>query len=526
MATYTRPDATYPAIAEDGGRTPMSPADVGAGWSTVSQTRPPAATFNARDYLTSSATKYLCRLGVAEYSHDEQYQGLGTCIGSDGSFYWNLVACQGIDPVGDLTGHWEKMPVRLRDAQSLAVPAGGPAGAVQFNDFGGFAGSAGFIFHKTDNSLGVSGNASFASGCIIASIGGGYVALGLNNQVQNGLRCGLCSSAGDQELYLDTASIFTFQNHPTIFAKLSNVGLSIGNFPGSPLHSLDIGGAAGVVAYINSGGDGVFNGTMWANQFITGSGAASSSARMGFSGTTAYFDSYGADPVTLGNFAFRSLHSDGTGLSTPFEIVATTGDFWFRTQGTFDALHIDHGGNAVFGGNVFVQSLQTGPNGVDIQASGGHFQLHDDGGSSFIDGAHGGRLLLNNNVSGGVVQINGTLYCNGSVVFTIAGKTYAAPQIVQVTGVGLNQVHQNTSTMSRQQSITYTTQGSSTGFVTVNVGPTNPPSNQVFRDENTASVNGAEVAITLVLPPGWYIQVVPGSGEVTGIGRWWEWDVP
>jgi hypothetical protein len=119
MATYTRPDATFPAVAEDAGRTPMSPADVGAGWSTTSQTRPPAATFNAKDYITSSAVKYLLRLGVAEYSPTESYQGLGLATGSNGSIYWNLVACTGIDPVTDSLGHWEKTAIRRADAAEL-----------------------------------------------------------------------------------------------------------------------------------------------------------------------------------------------------------------------------------------------------------------------------------------------------------------------------------------------------------------------------------------------------------------------
>jgi hypothetical protein len=120
MSTYTRPDATFPAIAENGGRTPMSPADVGEGWSTSSQTRPPAATFNAKDYLTSSAIKYLLRLGVAEWSPTEQYQGLGLCIGSNGSVYWNLVACVDVDPVFDAAGvHWEKTAIRRADCAEL-----------------------------------------------------------------------------------------------------------------------------------------------------------------------------------------------------------------------------------------------------------------------------------------------------------------------------------------------------------------------------------------------------------------------
>jgi hypothetical protein len=119
MATYTRPDATYPAVAEDAVRTPMSPADVGAGWSTSSQTRPPAATFNARDYLTSSAVKYLLRLGVAEWSPTESYQGLGLCIGTNGSVYWNLVPCVNVNPVTDVSGKWEKTAIRRADAAEL-----------------------------------------------------------------------------------------------------------------------------------------------------------------------------------------------------------------------------------------------------------------------------------------------------------------------------------------------------------------------------------------------------------------------
>jgi hypothetical protein len=41
------------------------------------------------------------------------------CIGSDGSVYWNLVPSTGINPVGDSSGHWERMPCRVHDAQNL-----------------------------------------------------------------------------------------------------------------------------------------------------------------------------------------------------------------------------------------------------------------------------------------------------------------------------------------------------------------------------------------------------------------------
>jgi hypothetical protein len=118
-ANYPRPDATFPAIAEHGGRVDMSPDEIGEGWSTTSQTRPPAIKFNSKDWYVSSAMKYICRLGVAEYSPDEIYQGLGMCVGSNGSVYWNLAPCTGIDPVGDATGHWELMPCRRHDAEAL-----------------------------------------------------------------------------------------------------------------------------------------------------------------------------------------------------------------------------------------------------------------------------------------------------------------------------------------------------------------------------------------------------------------------
>jgi hypothetical protein len=119
MSTYVRPDATLPAIAEFGGRADMSPQEIGYGWSTTSQTRPPADRFNTRDFLNSAAVKYLCRLGIAEWSPDEQYQGRGLVIGSNGSVYWNLTPCTGVDPTTDGGGYWELTAVRAHDAMNL-----------------------------------------------------------------------------------------------------------------------------------------------------------------------------------------------------------------------------------------------------------------------------------------------------------------------------------------------------------------------------------------------------------------------
>lgn len=95
----------------------------------------------------------------------------------------------------------------------------------------------------------------------VGDIGAGYTALTLNGQLANGRRVGMSSSASDPELYLDTESIFTFQNAPVIFAKLSDVGLAIGNFEGpvSPGHRLEIGDDAGdVVAFVDDEGNASF----------------------------------------------------------------------------------------------------------------------------------------------------------------------------------------------------------------------------------------------------------------------------
>lgn len=173
-------------------------------------------------------------------------------------------------------------------------------------------------------------------------------------------------------------------------------------------------------------------------------------------------------------------------------------------------------GNAIIDGLATISGLVTINNNLNVNGNVSAFDLFSNQNLTVGQAASIGTTL----------NVLGATALNAAVAIPIAGKTYAAPAIQQVTGVGLNQVHQNASTMTRQQSITYTTSGSSTGFATVNVGPTNPPVNAVLRVENTASVSGAEIPMTFALPPGWFCQVIPGSGEVTGIGRWFEWDIP
>jgi hypothetical protein len=126
MATnYVRPDATFPADSEFATVDDLSPAEMGAGWDTESQALPTAQEFNRRQQYTSLGMKYLCQKGIAEYDPNEGYQGIGMCIGSNGSVYWNRVACTGIDPVTDVTGaYWELLPIRVADAKALIAAFG------------------------------------------------------------------------------------------------------------------------------------------------------------------------------------------------------------------------------------------------------------------------------------------------------------------------------------------------------------------------------------------------------------------
>ena len=114
--------------------------------------------------------------------------------------------------------------------------------------------------------------------------------------------------------------------------------------------------------------------------------------------------------------------------------------------------------------------------------------------------------------------------CNQGLVVTVAGKTYAAPTINSYSR-GFNAIYQNTTGMSMQLSMTCLVHGSSIGNCTAFVGPTNPPTNAVYKNQNNASTEGTEISVTLVIPPGWYYEV-QASGDIYGVGRWWEWSCP
>ena len=105
-------------------------------------------------------------------------------------------------------------------------------------------------------------------------------------------------------------------------------------------------------------------------------------------------------------------------------------------------------------------------------------------------------------------------------------KTYRPATISDVTGLrAFSTAYQNTSGMTLCVSMTGLSHGSATGFLASLIGPANPPANRVSRNENTASVEGAECAMTVMVPPGWWYEILSG-GDIYGIGGWWEYTCP
>ena len=89
----------------------------------------------------------------------------------------------------------------------------------------------------------------------------------------------------------------------------------------------------------------------------------------------------------------------------------------------------------------------------------------------------------------------------------------------------IGQWYQNALGMPMQVSLTVRTTGGSVGQIVIYCGPVSGTSPAVLIDENTASVNGAEVGYTFMVPHGWFYAIVT-SGNITGVGRWYEWTCP
>lgn len=410
MATmYTRPDATYPAVAEDGGRTAMSPADVGAGWSTSSQTRPPAATFNAKDYITSSAVKYLLRLGVAEYSPTESYQGLGLCTGSNGSIYWNLSPCTGIDPVTDEQGFWEKTAIRRADCAELIGNVTGGVIPETLNllkgNGSGSAADSGILDDGTQTTFPrivlaqtLRFNNTPAVGLPAGQAGFDFIPNGASSYAARLISHSLTANAGevqfagassDNSQFLVYLRMMQPSGAGSEFAVFS-VPLSIGNAgnlrlidragPASKTGSATVGadtqslvlnawptgaiylnwdqGSAGVnfcngaqttVAHIDSAGNASFNGGVTTSGGLSvagGSQIVPDSIKLSMSANVGYMDFIGPNASTVGSGIFRVCASDGSHLATVLAI---------NSDGS-----AGFGGNLTLGGSLVVDNNSSG----------------------------------------------------------------------------------------------------------------------------------------------------------------------
>ena len=201
------------------------------------------------------------------------------------------------------------------------------------------------------------------------------------------------------------------------------------------------------------------------------------------SGDSIVLDCFGTDNVTNGQFIFRSLRHDGSNPVVALTVaegnasfngnVTTTGDMdvtgAITVNGTLTTalgqlrigagqtggwgsgtpninsdgnglkinstgagavfLGWDMGGTTLFGNGASVEVGRVSPNGdahfngtlsaSAILIGSGGFLINDDGGSSFIDGGHGGRLLINSHVTGGVVQVTGDFSVSGAKSFVV-----------------------------------------------------------------------------------------------------------
>lgn len=354
----------------------------------------------------------------------------------------------------------------------------GPNGAVQYNNSGSFGGTSGAVTDGAGN-LNLTGNIQTA---VLATSASSYVT-GKTN--------------------ITTGPSFSDIEPPspggTIYLGINQAGLI--NFAGS--------------GSIDRSGNTHFLGTMENN------GAVTFDSTLHVIGTSTLAGIHASGAVTFDSTLTVALDAAVVGN------VAVGGQL--AVTGTFSANHADIQSIDVHADALF-QGLSIEGRGPQPTSS---LTLLYDSGIAYLDsvgpstGVRGGMHLRVYDGDGNFTLDAIIIANDGSVNIPISAKTYNAASINNVAASrAFNTAYQNTSGMSLQVCMSYTTAGSATGFVTANIGPTNPPADQVYRNENTASVAGAELAIVLTIPPGWWYEIQPGSGEITGIGRWWEWTCP
>jgi cytoskeletal protein CcmA (bactofilin family) len=393
----------------------------------------------------------------------------------------------------------------------------GPVGAVQFNNAGVFGGDANLTYTPTALTL---ANRQFNAGAkqqfAIAIVGSDYSAITFNGNTTNTNMVGLLASdsiANDPYLYLLTPSGggFQFLIADIVIAQFDAVSNRF------------YGNASNVVATIDKAGNATFVGTLHAN------GAVQLDSTLHVNGAITTDNNLIANGSlgVVGDASIEGNNAVGGGASVSGTL--TTGQL-----ATLQALRVlattEFDGGVTVGDTLAVIGLSSLQGGLTVTGnetvSGtlhvlGEFSTDNN---ALIEGVLSVAGPGTSSFAGDV-GIVGNASIGATLSLPIAGKTYNAPSISAPAGRAFATPYQNTSGMSLQLSMTATTSGSAVGSLTGLVGPTNPPANTVYKNENTASVSGAEVAVTLVIPPGWWYEIQQ-AGDITGIGRWWEWTCP
>jgi hypothetical protein len=156
-----------------------------------------------------------------------------------------------------------------------------------------------------------------------------------------------------------------------------------------------------------------------------------------------------------------------------------------------------------------------GPSSLDSLQFQGMGGFRFAAGATFTDAITVEFGLVANQCRMGFSDNTVATFVNGGSQFV---KALGVPTCNAIGSPAFGTVYQNTTGMSVSISWTGITNGSGVGNITVLIGPTNPPTNTILINENTASVNAAEVGVTFGVPPNWFFKLT-SSGDVTGVGR-------
>jgi hypothetical protein len=149
---------------------------------------------------------------------------------------------------------------------------------------------------------------------------------------------------------------------------------------------------------INGTGDATFKGFVRLGSTLAIGAAGGVQTQITPNASTTFFDCYGADPATNGLLQVRSLRSDGSNL--------------------INALIVDGEGAPHFANTIYCAGVGVG---LVYPLPTNPFQIYTDGGSTFMDGGCGYRLVINHGSGGaGYCEVDGTLTVFGTKTFACA----------------------------------------------------------------------------------------------------------